>query len=50
LIVKYIGAVDNYEEPEKVKTYFVEQAEDALLHHRLPVPNYTKAICSIKYS
>ncbi|MFA5417897.1 MAG: thioredoxin family protein [Bacteroidales bacterium] len=52
LIVRYIGAIDdNYEEPEKVKTRFVEQAVDALLEDRLPEPNFTKAIgCTIKFS
>lgn len=51
LIVRYIGAIDdNYEEPKKVKTKFVENAIQALLTNEKPYPETTKAIgCTIKF-
>ena len=52
LAVKYVGAIDdNYEDPSKVKSKFVDNAINSLLKGKDPEPDYTKAIgCSIKYS
>jgi len=47
--VKYIGAIDDSTEPEKVEQTYLSDAIEALLKGREPNPNYTKAIgCSIK--
>lgn len=49
-VVKYIGAIDdNYQNPEAVKTKYVENAVDALLAGKDVEVKTTKAIgCSIK--
>lgn len=50
LIVSYIGAIDdNHEEPENVKTKYVELAVNALLDGGTPEVTFTKAVgCTIK--
>jgi len=50
LIVEYIGTIDdNYKDASLVNKKYVEDAIDALIQHKKPNINYTKAIgCSIK--
>ena len=50
LVVKYIGAIDdNYEEPQKVKQKYLEDAINALIKGKEIKTKTTKAIgCSIK--
>jgi peroxiredoxin len=51
LVVEYIGAIDdNFEEPEKVKIKYAENALDALLMDKTVTVTNTKAIgCTIKW-
>lgn len=45
----YVGAIDDHEDPDKVKKKFLESAIEALLAGKQPNPSYTKAFgCSIK--
>lgn len=50
-VVEYIGAIDdNFEEPEKVKVKYAENALDALLADKTITVTNTKAIgCTIKW-
>ncbi len=50
LIVKYIGTIDdNYQDESAVTKTYLADAVDALLQHKAPDPDFTKAIgCSIK--
>lgn len=50
LLVRYIGAIDdNPENPDDVKTHFVENAVDALLRSQAPDPDFTRAVgCTVK--
>ena len=50
LTVEYIGAIDdNFKDASKVNKKYLEDAIDALLAGKKPVPNHTKAIgCSVK--
>ena len=45
----YVGAIDDHEDPDKVKDKFLESAIEALAAGKQPNPSYTKAFgCSIK--